>query len=141
MLKWLVVGVLLAVIGTRCVFSGMEESSIKSEIAFIPTMSSTGDLAAPNMAMAAQRIMLQHQCAEVPGSLTVSVGPPEEVDLNVMGGGVQVTGKGPTQKIDIAFKCRRQGPFFVMKELKVEVSTRGMAGFGAGESHYPSHDE
>lgn len=90
------------------------------------------DLVAEGIAHAAQRLMHEHACEEVPGSLTVTVGPAEEPD------GTTGSLKAPTQKVDVAFKCTRKGPFFVAQELEVQTSSRGLAGLGAQPSRYPS---
>jgi hypothetical protein len=69
-------------------------------------------------------VMSDRGCDYVQDSLHITVGPSEPIPLNVAAPGVHLQSKGNTQRIDIAFRCRRSGPFFFEKEVVVDVSTR-----------------
>jgi hypothetical protein len=124
-MKWLVIGLVLAA-GVRFGLVFFEETQLRGDTAMIPTFAIDNGLLAVNLANAARRAMSEHQCAEVPDSLTVTVGPVEEG-----------ASKMPTQLVDIGYRCVRRGVFFQPKELTVETHSRGLAAMGAVGSHYP----
>ena len=127
-MKWFLVFGVLALFGVRFAFAWMNVTGIKSEVNALPTLSTANELNAVNFVNPTIKIAKEHGCTVLPETLTVNVGPAETSET-----GQKLT----TQPVDIAFKCERQGPFFVKQEVSIEVATRGMSDRGAKTSHYP----
>lgn len=127
-MKWFLVLGVLALFAVRFALAALNVTGIKSEVDALPTLSTSNELNAVNFVNPTIKIAKEHGCTVLPETLTVNVGPAETSET-----GQKLT----TQAVDIAFKCERQGPFFVQQQVSIEVATRGMASRGATTSHYP----
>ena len=136
-MKWLLVGVTL-LFGIRYILSSMNESDLLGDVALAPAHALATEVVAENVVEEVRRACRKRDCELDDASLAVNVGWSENVDTKVLGGGSGFAAKGPSQPIDIRFKCRRTGTFFIKKDLVVQINTRAPGTGGA--SHWPPEE-
>lgn len=129
-MRWLVAVVVLTLV-VKIVLWKIALTELHDDAVLAPSLSQLTDVNPENVAQAMLKVMSDRGCEFVKDSLHIKVGPSENVPLDLAAGAMRVQGKGNTQRIDVAFRCRRGGPLFFEKEAVVEISTRAR-GDGVG---------
>jgi hypothetical protein len=129
-MKW-VLALAVLVLTVKLIVWKVAMTELHDDAMLEPSLSQQHAVSPEDVNQAMLKVMMDRGCTFVPGSMHIKVGPTEAVPLNLAAGAMKVQAPGNTQRIDIAFHCRRAGPFFFEKEAVVEVTTRAR-GDGAG---------
>ncbi|MBL8909959.1 MAG: hypothetical protein JNM17_04555 [Archangium sp.] len=121
-------------LGIRFTLSWFAENEIRGAAAAEPSWSNAQVVRAESVAQGMRRVTKKHDCELDESSLTVKVAATTGDPLKVASNGSVWQANAATQRIDIAFTCKRRGPLFFKKDLRVEVHTQAV-GVGPADEY------